>query len=339
MDARRPQTEGQVHGLRSSGLPGLRPPCGDPQADVRAPEPEVLRAGDQSGGNRAPDPARGAPGTAAVDQRRVLLGRGPSGDRPAQGVLHAHLRRGSRHGLERSRARAGGQQPHNPPAIGIHRTGAAEASPAGRQGLDPSRLDRRALANLGSAGLAWFLLLAIAFTGYFVIWVPLHREILANDLTLVYIGARTGLDHGWTNLYSLGLQHQLFAQLRPHQVFHTGEWYISPPIYAWLVIPLVPLGPEVITYIWLVILVACLGAAWWMAAPGAMPRKGLWLLGALAWYPLVYSIGLVQPALILMLILAAAWRLSRAGRPYLAGAVLGLSVLKPQLRSEEHTSE
>ena len=164
-----------------------------------------------------------------------------------------------------------------------------------------------------------------------MIWVPLHREILANDLTLVYIGARTGLDHGWTNLYSLGLQHQLFAQLRPHQVFHTGEWYISPPIYAWLVIPLVPLGPEVITYIWLVILVACLGAAWWMAAPGAMPRKGLWLLGALAWYPLVYSIGLVQPALILMLILAAAWRLSRAGRPYLAGAVLGLSVLKPQL--------
>lgn len=120
-------------------------------------------------------------------------------------------------------------------------------------------------------------------------------------------------------------------QLRPHQVFHTGEWFISPPPYAWLVLPLLPLGPEVITYVWLLLLLAALAAAWWIAAPGRGVTRGLWLLGALAWYPLLYSVGLVQPDLLLLLIVAAAWALSRSGRPYAAGAVLGLAAIKPQL--------
>lgn len=161
--------------------------------------------------------------------------------------------------------------------------------------------------------------------------MPLHKEILANDLTLVYVGARVGLEHGWTNLYSLTLQHQLFAQLRPNQLFHTGEWFISPPPYAWLVVPFVPLGPQAMTYLWLALLAAALLAAWWLAAPGRHARKALWLLGALAWYPLLYGVGLVQPDLFLVLIVAAAWWLSAHGRPYAAGAVLGLSVIKPQL--------
>lgn len=161
--------------------------------------------------------------------------------------------------------------------------------------------------------------------------MPLHKEILANDLTLVYIGARVGLEHGWGNIYSLTLQHELFVQLRPDQVFHTGEWFISPPPYAWLIVPLISLGPQAITYIWLGLLVAALLAAWWIAAPGVGSRKALWLLGALAWYPLLYSVGLVQPDLILVLLVAVAWWLSRSARPYAAGAVLGLAVIKPQL--------
>ena len=174
-------------------------------------------------------------------------------------------------------------------------------------------------------------MIAIVFTGYYVVLVPLQREILDNDLTLVYIGARVGLEHGWSHLYSLDLQHQLFAQLRPHQVFHTGEWYISPPPYAWLVVPLAWLGPAALTYIWLALLLSALMAAWWLAAPGDRVSRGLWLMGALAWYPVLYGISLVQPDLFVLLIVAVAWRMSKAGRPYLAGAVLGLSVLKPTL--------
>ena len=192
-------------------------------------------------------------------------------------------------------------------------------------------LDARALKNLGLAALAWFFLIAIALTGWFVVVVPLSREILDNDLTLVYIGARIGIEHGWSHIYSLPLQHELFTQLRPHGDFNDGARFISPPPYAWLIAPLTLLGAAGAVYAWLAISLAALVGAWWIGAPGARIEKGLWLLGTLAWYPVAYGLSLVQPELAVVFIVAVAWRLTESGRPYLAGVVLGLSVIKPQL--------
>ena len=161
--------------------------------------------------------------------------------------------------------------------------------------------------------------------------MPLRHEILDNDLTFVYIGARIGLEQGWSHIYSLGLQHDLFLQLRPHGDFNDGARFISPPPFAWLVVPLTLLGAAGAVYAWLTISVASLVGAWWIAAPGEWPKRALWLLAALAWYPVLYSLSLAQPALVIVLITAAAWRLTERSRPYLAGVVLGLSVIKPQL--------
>jgi hypothetical protein len=161
--------------------------------------------------------------------------------------------------------------------------------------------------------------------------VPLRADILDNDLTLVYIGVRIGLEHGWSHVYSLSLQHELFTQLRPQAPFNDGERFVSPPPLAWLVLPLSLFGAAGATYIWLVTSVAALVAAWWLAAPGTGPRRALWLVAALAWYPVLYSLSLAQPDLFVVLIVAASWRLADAGKPYLGGVVLGLSVLKPQL--------
>ncbi|TME53283.1 MAG: DUF2029 domain-containing protein [Chloroflexi bacterium] len=257
--------------------------------------------------------------------------------------------------MERSCARAGCPQPHNPAAIGIHRTGTAETHPPGRAGLGVRRLDARAWRNLGAAGLGWFLFIAFVLTGWFVVVVPLRADILDNDLTFVYIGARIGLEHGWSHLYSLSLQHQLFAQLRPHAVFNDDEWFVSPPPFAWLVLPLSGFGAAGAVYAWLAISLAALGVAWLLCFPlsphpcGTSPLRTrparhliaplrgegafawLWLLGALAWYPVLYGLRLAQPDLLILALVAAAWRLADAEKPYLAGAVLGLSVIKPQL--------
>ncbi len=174
-------------------------------------------------------------------------------------------------------------------------------------------------------------MIAAALTGYFVVVVPLRADILDNDLTLIYIGARIGLEHGWSHIYSLALQHDLFAQLRPHAVFNAGALFVSPPPYAWIVVPLTIFGAAGATYIWLALSLAALVAAWRLAAPGTMPHKALWLLGALAWYPLLYGLSLAQPDLVILALAAIAWRLADANRPYFAGIVLGLSVIKPQL--------
>ena len=161
--------------------------------------------------------------------------------------------------------------------------------------------------------------------------MPLRADILDNDLTLVYIGARIGLEHGWSQIYSLPLQHDLFHQLRPHAVFNDGERFVSPPPFAWLLVPLGVFGPGVATFAWLAISLAALAGAWRLAAPGDGWTRGLWLLGALAWYPLLYSLSLAQPALAIIALAAIAWRLAEMGKPYSAGVVLGLSVIKPQL--------
>ena len=190
---------------------------------------------------------------------------------------------------------------------------------------------RSRLTNLVAVGLGWFLILAGAFIAWNVIAVPLSREILDNDLTLAYIGARIGIEHGWTHLYSLNLQHQMFDQLRPSAPFNDGERFISPPPSAWVLVPLTVLGAAATVYIWLVASVAALVAAWWIAAPGTARSRALWLIAALAWYPVQYSLSLAQPDLIVLLAAVACWKLADKGRPYLAGAVLGVSVLKPQL--------
>ena len=161
--------------------------------------------------------------------------------------------------------------------------------------------------------------------------VPLQKDILDNDLTLVYIGARIGLEHGWSHIYALDLQHQLFAQLRPSAAFNDGERFLSPPPVAWLLVPLTVLGAAGTIYVWLAASLVALVSAWWIAAPGAGRTRALWLIFALAWYPVQYSISLAQPDVVVLLAAVACWRLAEKDRPYLAGVVLGVSVLKPQL--------
>jgi hypothetical protein len=78
-------------------------------------------------------------------------------------------------------------------------------------------------------------------------------------------------------------------------------------------------------------LVASLVAAWWLAAPGHGRTRWLWLLGALAWYPLLYSLALGQPVALVLLAVVACWRLAESNRPYLAGVALAGIVFKPQL--------
>ena len=161
---------------------------------------------------------------------------------------------------------------------------------------------------------------------------PITRDPLANDFTLVFIGVRIGLEHGWSQIYSLPLQHQLFNELRPGAVFNDGQRFIAPPPLAWLTTPLNPLGAAGAFYAWTALSIAALVAAWWLGAPGGRLERAIWLVGAVAWYPVLYEISYGQPALIVLLAVVASWRLAEAGRLYAAGVVLALgTALKPQL--------
>jgi len=175
------------------------------------------------------------------------------------------------------------------------------------------------------------LILVAAVTGYWVLW-PVTRDPLANDFTLVFIAVRIGVEHGWSQIYSLPLQHRLFSELRPGAVFNDGQRYIAPPPLAWLTLPLAPLGPAAAFYAWTALSAVALVAAWWLGAPGQGLERATWLIGAVAWYPVLYEISYGQPALIILVAVIGAWRLAEGGRQYEAGVVLALgTALKPQL--------
>jgi hypothetical protein len=186
--------------------------------------------------------------------------------------------------------------------------------------------------NLAYVGLAWFLLLTIGITGYWTL-LPIFKNPLDEDTVFVYVGVRVGLEHGWNHLYSIDLQRQYYAMLRPGAPFDPLARYLHPPPLAWLFIPLtllpIPVG------FWTALIIQCglLVAAWYMVAPGSgwgMPRI-LYLLGAFAWYPVLYELRDGQPVMLVVLAVAACWRLADSGRPWLAGAVLALGVVKPQV--------
>jgi len=181
------------------------------------------------------------------------------------------------------------------------------------------------------AGLAWFLVLVAAVTGYWVLQ-PVLRDPLASDFTLVFIAVRIGTEHGWSHIYSLQLQHQLFSELRPGVFFNDGQRFIAPPPLAWVTLPLTGLGAAGAFYAWTALSIGALVAAWWFAAPGGGLEKAVWLIGAIAWYPVLYALQYGQPALVVLLAVIACWRLAEDGRPYLAGLALAVGTsLKPQL--------
>ena len=164
-----------------------------------------------------------------------------------------------------------------------------------------------------------------------MLW-PVTRDPLANDFTLVFIAVRIGVEHGWAQIYSLPLQPQLFSELRPGAVFNDGQRYIAPPPLAWLTLPLAALGAATAFYAWTALSVVALVAAWWLGAPGQGLERATWLIGAIAWYPVLYEISYGQPALVILAAVIAAWRLAEGGRAYEAGVVLALgTALKPQL--------
>ena len=162
--------------------------------------------------------------------------------------------------------------------------------------------------------------------------IPITRDPLANDFTLAFISARIGLEHGWTNIYSLSLQHQLFGQLRPGVFFNDGQRYLAPPPLAWVTALLTGLGAANAFYAWLVISVAAIVGCWWLAAPGRALSRWMWLVGAFAWYPVLYALQYGQPAPLVLLAVLACWKLAEKDMPYRAGLVLALGTsLKPQL--------
>jgi hypothetical protein len=175
------------------------------------------------------------------------------------------------------------------------------------------------------------LLVGLILVGWDV-WVAattfIPQYAVRNDLRLAYGAALVGLRDGYGHLYDLAAQKAAIESLGPG---FNPQPFISPPPLVWLVTPLVALPFNAALAIWTVVLLAALLMAWHLLAPPGRLTKAAHLVLLLGLFPVAFGVMVGQPGGLVAAVVATSWWLMRQERPVLAGLVLSLIVIKPQL--------
>src|SRR6202140_4704430 len=148
---------------------------------------------------------------------------------------------------------------------------------------------------------------AALFAGWDVYkWLEAYAsDHFHNDFTFYLAAARIGLAHGWPSIYDLNLQQAELHTLGSGITVAQLARYISPPPLAWLADPLTPLPYEVGYWGRSVLLLVALAWTGYLAAPGRGPARLIHVAAALGWLPVIYTLQLGQPALLVGLGVAA----------------------------------
>ncbi len=186
----------------------------------------------------------------------------------------------------------------------------------------------RARTRLWAVGGLWGGLLLLGTDVYFAVvtYIPQYR--VRNDFRLMYGAALTGLRHGYSHLYDLAAQKQAVEGLG--EGFYWSP-FLNPPPLAWLVTPLTTLPFTAALVVWTVLLIAALSLAWHLAAPGGRLTRAAHLAMLLGVFPVAFGVMVGQPVALVVAAVAACWWFAEHDRPVVAGLVLSVIALKPQL--------
>ncbi len=157
-----------------------------------------------------------------------------------------------------------------------------------------------------------------------------------NDFRVFYAAARVGLQSGWSHIYDADLLRGASAAFPVHdRIYDSGHYYVQTPLLAWIVAPLTALPEPAAFVLWSVVGLAAFVLAWAVACPfDGLGRITLLMVGVALW-SVEESLRFGQPTLLMIALVALAWRQTRQGKkwigPWIAGALLALAVmLKPQ---------
>ena len=164
------------------------------------------------------------------------------------------------------------------------------------------------------------------------VWIAattfLPQYAVRNDLRLAYGAALVGLRHGYSHLYDLGAQKAAIESLGAG---FNSQPFISPPPLAWLVTPLLALPFTAALVVWTLVLLAALVLTWHLLAPPGRLARAAHLALFLGLFPVAFGVMVGQPGALVAAAVATCWWLMSRDRPVLAGLVLSLIIVKPQL--------
>ena len=145
------------------------------------------------------------------------------------------------------------------------------------------------------------------------------------DFSDFYFAARTGLAHGWDQMYNTSVS-------MPALYAATGNWfpYQHTPVFAWLLVPLSLLAYPFALAIWDSFLFGCYLFCWRILASGPIGRRLVLLVAGLALYPVTLGLALGQPTMVVLAGVTLCYWLLCRDRPLLAALALSLIAVKPQ---------
>jgi arabinofuranan 3-O-arabinosyltransferase len=171
-------------------------------------------------------------------------------------------------------------------------------------------------------------LLLVVWDLWIAVTTFVPQYAVRNDLRLAYGAALVGVRDGYARLYDLAAQKTAIESLG--QGFNPQP-FISPPPLAWLVTPLLALPFTAALVVWTLLLLLALGWAWYLLAPPGRFEKAANLVLWLGLFPVAFGVMVGQPGPLIAAVVAMCWWLIRHERPVLAGLVLSLIIIKPQL--------
>ena len=164
-------------------------------------------------------------------------------------------------------------------------------------------------------------------------WVALYvRRPIHEDVRMNYVAAEAGLRYGWSSIYDQGILRALSSGFPPDaQVIDVQKTFASLPIIAWLFAPLTNFSEPVAYLVWTVISLAALVVGWYLAAPYTGVARWAVLFAAIGLWPVLLTLYFGQPTLLVIALLATAWRLCAKDHPLAGGVALAVATfLKPQ---------
>jgi hypothetical protein len=175
------------------------------------------------------------------------------------------------------------------------------------------------------------LLVGLILVGWDV-WIAATTFIpqygVRNDLRLAYGAALVGIRDGYGGLYDLAAQKTAIESLGHG---FNPQPFISPPPLAWLVTPLLALPFTAALVVWTLVLLAALLWTWHLLAPPGRLAGAAHLVLWLGLFPVAFGAMVGQPGPLIAAVVATSWWLMSRDRQVMAGLVLSLIILKPQL--------
>ena len=186
----------------------------------------------------------------------------------------------------------------------------------------------RARTRLWAVAGLWTGLLLTGFNVYAaaVTYVPQFR--VRNDFRLIYGAALTAWRQGYNHLYDLD------AQKRAVEDLGAGTYwspFLNPPPLAWLATPFIALPFEAAIFVWTLLVVGAALFAWCLVAPGGRLARLSHLALFLGLFPTAFGLMVGQPVALVAAAVAGSWWLAERNKPVLAGLVMSLTAIKPQV--------